>query len=283
MDSFRHCEALTRAADKDRFLSALFAPAAPRDGLFALCAFNIEVARVSETVREPMAGEIRLQWWRDVLTNTARGEVTANPVAAALLETIARWHLPPQPLLDLIDARSFDLYDDLMPSIAALEAYGRRTSSALITLASRILCGEHPAVAKAADAAGIAFALTGLMRVIARRASEGRLFIPSDVLARDGALAEDVLAGRTTDALRAALASLRNLARLHLAQFEELLPTLPPAAGPAFLPVALVPGYLDQMERRDYDPFRTVVDVPQWRRQWVLWRAARRYARTMRG
>ena len=52
-----------------------------------------------------------------------------------------------------------------------------------------------------------------------------------------------------------------------------------PAAMPAFLPVALVPGYLAAMERPGYDPFKTAVEVPQWRRQWVLWRAARRYSR----
>jgi phytoene synthase len=44
---------------------------------------------------------------------------------------------------------------------------------------------------------------------------------------------------------------------------------------PALLPVALVRAYLARMERADYDPFRTPVDVPQWRKQWLLWRAAR--------
>ena len=283
MDPFRHCETLTRDADKDRFLSALFAPADRRDALFALYAFNVEVARVGESVREPMAGEIRLQWWRDVLTGTARGDVTANPVAAALLDTMARCSLPPQDLLDLIDARSFDLYDDPMPSITALEGYAKRTSSALMALAARVLAGAHPALAPAADAAGIAYALTGLLRVVARHASQGQLFVPADVLERHGARAEEALAGEATSALRAALADVRSLARQHLAQFEALQPFLPTAAGSAFLPLALVPGYLALMERRDYDPFRTPIELPQWRRQWTLWRAARRFARVMKG
>ena len=59
------------------------------------------------------------------------------------------------------------------------------------------------------------------------------------------------------------------------------------APGPAEevwdrLPVALVPGYLSVMERPGYDPFRSAVEVSQWRRQWVLWRAARRWSRVMR-
>ena len=86
-DAFAHCEALVRAADKDRFLASLFAPAEHRAALLALYAFNIEVSRVREAVREPLPGEIRLQWWSDVLGGQGRGEVAANPVAAALLAT----------------------------------------------------------------------------------------------------------------------------------------------------------------------------------------------------
>ena len=88
-----HCEALVRAADKDRFLATLFAPAEHRGALFALYAFNLEVARVREVVREPLSGEIRLQWWSDVLRGEGRGEVGAHPVAAALRATIARYQL----------------------------------------------------------------------------------------------------------------------------------------------------------------------------------------------
>src|SRR5215467_1115017 len=93
-DAYAHCEALVRAADKDRFLAALFAPAEPRRHLFALYAFNGEIARVRELAREVLPGEIRLQWWRDVLNGEARGEVAASPVAAALRDTVARCALP---------------------------------------------------------------------------------------------------------------------------------------------------------------------------------------------
>jgi phytoene synthase len=74
LDPFAHCEHIVRAADKDRFLATLFAPANRRGALFALYAFNVEVARVREVAREPMAGEIRLQWWRDALERPGSGE-----------------------------------------------------------------------------------------------------------------------------------------------------------------------------------------------------------------
>src|SRR3984957_15107448 len=97
-DAFAYCAELVRTADRDRFLASLFAPADRRDALHALYAFNIEVTRVREVAREPLPGEIRLQWWSDVLNGEREGEAQANPVAAALLATVTRHRLPPPPL-----------------------------------------------------------------------------------------------------------------------------------------------------------------------------------------
>jgi len=275
-DGFAYCENLARAGDKDRWLASLFAPADRRRHLHALYAFNLEVARVRELAREPMAGEIRLQWWREVITGTRPGEAAANPVAAALLETIARFELSSETLADLIEARAFDLYDDPMPSMEAFAGYGRRTAAGLIELAAQVLGDAPPGVCEAAVPAGIAYATTGLLRAFALHASRGQLYLPADVLERHGVSLSEVFAGRTTDALRVAFAELRVFARTNFDDFAARRAALPPAVVPAFLSVALVPAYLDRTERRDYEPFTTPVDVPQWRRQWLLWRAARR-------
>src|SRR5690349_24980986 len=108
--SFRHCEDLVRAADKDRYLATLFAPDDRRGPLHALYAFAIEIGRVRERAREPMPGEIRLQWWREVLAGERAGEAAAHPVAAALTETVARFALPAQRLLELVAAHAVALY-----------------------------------------------------------------------------------------------------------------------------------------------------------------------------
>ena len=280
----RHCEALVRAADKDRFLATLFAPAEKRGPLFALYAFNSEIASVRERAREPMPGEIRLQWWHDVLNGERGGEAAANPVAAALIDTVGRFRLPVAPLLDLIEAHAFDLYDDPMPTLAAFEAYGRKTESSLIALAARIVADDiSAAIESAAEHGGIAIAIATVVRSFARHASRRQVYVPLDFLDRRGARAEHILAGRTTTELREALADLRAEARRHLEALEATLAELPAAIVPAFLPIALIPGYLSVMDRPDYDPFKSPVEVPQWHRQWMLWRAAGRYARAMQG
>jgi len=274
-DAFAHCGALLRAADKDRFLTSLFAPAEHRDALFALYAFNVEVAHVREVVREPVAGEIRLQWWSDVFDGARRGEVAAHPVAAALLASMARYRLPPDRFKALIEARRFDLYDEPMATLADLEAYADGASASLVALAAQILAaGSEPDIVALSHHAGLAHALAGLLAAFPIHAARGQLFIPLEILARHGADRLDV-SGAATPQLRAALAELRLCARHHLGAARQLLATAAPTLVPALLPVALAGPTLARMERRGYDPFVPVAIAP-WRRQWLIWRAARR-------
>jgi phytoene synthase len=275
-----HCEALVRAADKDRFLATLFAPAEHRPALYALYAFNVEIARVREVVHEPLAGEIRLQWWSDVLRGAGRGEVEANPVAAALLAAIVRYRLPVERIEALIDARRFDVYDDPMRTLADLEAYADGTSSGLIVLAAQILNdGRVLDIDALARHAGQAQAIAGLLKAFPIHAARGQLFVPREILERHGAQGSDAVSGQGTPELRAALAELRLSARRHLAAARDLIATAPASVVPALLPVALAGPTLARMERRDYDPF-VPVEIAQWRRQWLIWRAARRPPRT---
>ena len=263
--------------DRDRYLSALFAAESERPGLFALYAVNAEIARVRETVSEPLPGEIRLQWWRDFLLGLDHGSGTANPVAAALAEAIEAYTLPRQAFLALIDARVFDLYDDPMPSLGDLEGYCGETSSAIFQLAAIILNkGEDPGTAEISGHAGVAYALCGLMRALPWHASRGQMFLPEDLLARHGADQKQILAGETTPELRAALTELRAHVRHHLGRVRKMIGPVRQRVGPAFLPLALVEPFLKAMEAGGYDPLKQPISIPQFKRQWVIWRSARR-------
>ena len=259
---YDECEAILQARERDLWLCALFAPSARRPCLMALYAFAHEIARIADLVRDPMPGEIRLQWWREALVGEREGEMLAHPLAAAMRETILRHRLPVQALLDIIDARTFDLYHDPMPDRAALEAYCGATHGAVTRLACLILAapGEDPGGAEACGHAGVALGITAILRNYAWHFSRGRAFIPADVLAGPDPFGE-----------------MRAMAREHLALAYKALDALPLPArklvAPAFLPLSLVELYLRQMEKRGYDPATSALDVPQWRRQWALWRA----------
>jgi phytoene synthase len=275
-DAFAYCAELVRTADRDRFLSSLFAPAEYRGALHALYAFNVEVARVREVAREPLPGEIRLQWWSEVVNGGRAEEAAANPVASALLTVIERHRLAVPALTALLDARGFDLYDDPMARLADLEAYARKTSSALLALAAQILGGEGEVTEPVANPAGIAYAIAGLIRAFPLHAARRQLYVPLELLDRHGVEPQDIFAGKSSENLRGALAELQAIARRHLLAAHQQIATLPDAALPAFLPVALVRPSLDRLARRD--PFAPA-ELSPWRRQWLIWRAARNPAR----
>jgi 15-cis-phytoene synthase len=274
-DPYAHCESAVRAADKDRFLAALFAPAERRRHLYALYAFNSEIARVRDLAREALPGEIRLQWWRDAIAGEARGEVSANPIAAALLDTISTCGLSPDPLLRLIDAHAFDLYDDAMATLANLDAYARDTDGALMSLAARVLAGDDAAAAAAS--AGIAYAVTSRLRSFPADVARRQMFVPQELLDRHGVTRAAIEARQVSPELRAVLAELRDHAESAFAAFRHAAMEIPERCAPAFLAAAVVPLSLAKLGRAA-DPFGTV-ELPQWRRQWIIWRAARRWPR----
>jgi 15-cis-phytoene synthase len=276
-DAAAYCAELVRSADRERFLSTLFAPAEHRAALHALYAFNIEVARVRDAAREALPGEIRLQWWREVMGGERAGEASANPVAAALLAAIERCRLPAATLQALIEARRFDLYDEPMGRLVDLEAYVRATSSALLTLAVQILDGEvGEGTEVVANHAGIAHGIAGLLRAFPLHASRHQLYVPLESLERHGVDPQEIFAGRSSPNLRAAFAELESIALENLRAAHKKVASLPPAALPAFLPIALVRPSLARLARSD--PFRPA-EVSPWRRQWLIWCAAKNPAR----
>jgi len=265
-DDYAHCQALVRAADKDRFIATLFAPAERRPHLFALYAFNLEIARIGEIAHEPLAGEIRLRWWHDCLSG---GDVAGHPVASALLDSAQRRGLALEPLLDLIDARRFDVYPEPMATLVEFESYVRRTSSALIGMAAR-LTDETFIADETADAAGLAYGISALVSAGGAHAARGRVYVPADVLVRHGAGPDDVLAGRSSSTVTAALNDLILGAQRQYETFFARASHLPASVRVAFLPVATVPLTLRRLRARE-DLAQQVSELsPLWRLQALL-------------
>jgi phytoene synthase len=271
----QYCSDLVHKADRDRYISALFAPDAKRRHVFALYAFNIELSRIRDSIKEPGLGEVRLEWWRETIESIYAGVVPDHPVAQALHGAIEEGELTKLGFTNMIEARAFDLYDDPMPSLDALEGYLGETSCSLIQMASLVLAGKPAAsAADAAGHAGIAYGIVGLLRMIAIHRSRGQCYLPVDVLARHDVLPAHILAGRMSSAIRIVVREMREVARSHLLTARERLGGVPPAALPAFLHVSLVDIYLKRLEKPPGNLMTTVPEVQQLRRQWHVLKAA---------
>lgn len=271
-----HCLAVLRDTDRDRYLACLLAPAEKRGALAALYAFHAEIARVRDLVREALPGEIRLQWWRDLLEGTADGDALANPLAAALLDCVKAYRLPVAVLTDMIEARIFDVYNDPMESRSALEGYAGETASALMQLASLILDPERaPQSAEAAGHAGVAQTVAGTLLMLPIHRRRGQIYLPADLMAATGLTPEALLGGDNRQAAARAVEAFVGLGREHFAK-ARAANGISAANRPAFLPVALVPHVLRAAEKAGADALDRSLQPPQWRRQWWMWRALSR-------
>ncbi|WP_457301379.1 phytoene/squalene synthase family protein [Phyllobacterium sp. P5_D12] len=272
-----HCLQLLRAADPDRYLSVLYAPEDKRGALAALFAFNTEIARIRDLIHDPLPGEIRLQWWRDLINGTELGEASGNPVAAALLGTIKTYDLPRAAFDNYCEARIFDLYNDPMPSRNDLEGYCGETASALIQLASLMLdatkATEH---ANVAGHAGVAQAITGLLRLLPLHRRRGQIYIPADILAAVGCSGTVLLDGSDQSAAKRAIDAMIALAGDHFAKFENAVKTLPVTLRPAYLPAAITPTYLKKLKASGVNAATEIADISPLRRQWAMFRASTR-------
>jgi phytoene synthase len=217
MTGAEYCESLVRQADKDRFLATLFAPADRRADLYVVYAFDLETAAVAQRVRDPAAGEIRLQWWHDALSEAAAP--SGHPVADVLPATLAGRGIDRALPLLVIDARRRDLYTDRHQTEAEFEIVASESAGTIFRMAAEVLGGAaDEATRLACHHAGVA------------------------ALARQPALA-----------------------RRHGEAVKALLSCLPEAVLPALLPLVLMTG--------------NRAGLPQWRKQWLLWRASKNLAK----
>jgi len=225
--------AFVRQHDPDRYLAAIFAPAAKREALFALLAFNHELARAREVATSQIATLIRLQWWRDAVAEAASGRpARRHEVAGPLHQAITAGALDAAALAALVDAREAEADPEGIPTREAFGAYLRAGAGGLAVAAARLL-GAPDAALPAVQRLGALHGLAGVLRSIPAHAAQGRCLLPQDALAEAGLTAEAVIAEpATVEPLRRALAE---EGRVALAKAEAV----PRVALPAVLPAVL--------------------------------------------
>ncbi len=256
-----YCAEQVRAGDHDRFLTALFAPMDRREHLFGLFAFNLELARIAESVREPMLGAIRLQWWREAIEDARHGTVHRNPTIEAIAATIDR--MPPALVERMIDARALDFSEEPPASFDELMEYAAETGGVVTELAARILSPEQDTdgctIRTVCREVGIGWTLVGVARAVPFHAARGRVLLPYDLLAAEEVKVRDVIEGRSGQGLRRVAGRIVEEAARHLSMARAGCGRgrIARAVLPALLPAALADVYIRALRRSAYDPFQT--------------------------
>ena len=178
-----YCGNIVRQQDSDRFLLSLFASKQHRPALWALFAFNYEIAKTREVVSDTTIGLIRLQWWRDEIGKIYKGnKIQPNEILQALAQAIEEYNLPQKLFDDLIYAREFDLEGIPPANIEGLLKYCEYINAPLMRLALKIL-GEECNDTQVVDIS-VHYSLVGMIRSVPYMLKMQFLLLPQDILAQ---------------------------------------------------------------------------------------------------
>ena len=264
-----YCLEQIRRYDRDRYLAVVAAPRQAAADLAVLYAFNLEVARVRDSVTEPMLGRIRLQWWREAIAGVYEGKPRRHAVLESLADLHARRPLSRVHFERLIDARETE-FDDVIPAdLAALEAYADATSGDLLRLAAEA-AGLDPASGAGAEIirhVGIGFGLAGIARATLYLAQQRHTLLPQNLLAQHGVSLDLLYELKPQPGLNAAIAELAAAARRHLDAAKRL--PAPKPLLPALRIGTLARAALARLRQHDHDLFdpRSIAAGPRdvWR------------------
>lgn len=250
-----HCQMLIDQFDHDRYLTCLYAPEQIRQNLFALYSFNYEISRIREMVSEPMIGEIRLQWWRDALTDiTQGGPIRYHDVIGPLATAITAHNLSEDILMSIVDGRGQDLYDESPVTSTDLESYLAQTSGNLSCLAVHI-AGQND-IDELAQSLGMAWGYVGLIRSVPYHMSLKKNYIPQDLMEKNGHQGQAFLSPDDPENVAAIIRQLSDKAVTHLENIKQQKHRIKAETRSIFLLSALARSYLKTIERANYNPFQ---------------------------
>lgn len=272
-----YCADLVRDQDHDRYLTVLYAPESARAGLFALYAFNVELARVREQVSQPMLGDIRLTWWREGLETAYGGVPRSHPVLEAICAHVVTAGVPRELLEQCIEARLTDVYGEQPSSLKELLAYADLNGGALAEAALWVCLGHAPdaVLTEAVRCVGQAWTLTGILRAIGFHAAMQRVMLPADELVNAGIEPESLYQGEIGTEISDVVRRVHDAAVEALQAARPVLRRAPSRSRAAWLLAPLVQDYLKRIREAGYDMRAARLDQGELARQARLfWTAA---------
>lgn len=255
-----------RKYDYDRYICGIFADENARENLFALYAFNLEIAKIGEAVSEPMPGLLRLEWWRGAMRDLFHGGKIRNH---EILEKIAEMNketpLSEELFSKILEARVRDINNIQPENMAELLQYAEDTSSGLLLLALQTLGIRNSDASVAARHIGIAWALIGILRSAYINIPRSKFHFPLDMMnenkiTRDNYGSEKFLNGSKIVVKNIAEIAEKNIFEADLI-IKKLDKNVRKKSAPVFLLKKLSELHLKKIRKNDFDVFTRRIEI----------------------
>jgi len=267
-----YCQQKAAQSGSSFYYSFLFLPAERRRAITALYAFCREVDDIADDVADPSVARTKLAWWRTEVANLFEGH-PQHPVTRALEPFVAPFGLDRGRMNEIIDGMEMDLVHHRYADFEALKLYCHRAAGVVGQLSASIFGYSHPATLEYAEALGIAFQLTNIIRDVGEDARRDRVYLPADELAQFNLTAEDILARRGGEGFGQLmnLQAERAQSYYELA-FSKLAPADRESQRAGLIMAAIYRTLLDEIRRDGFRVLDRRVRLTPVRKLWIAWK-----------
>mmetsp|Transcript_11557 Transcript_11557/g.22735 ORF Transcript_11557/g.22735 Transcript_11557/m.22735 type:complete len:399 (+) Transcript_11557:188-1384(+) len=276
------CAEAVRSGDRPAFIAGTLMPADVRRQFYAIRYFNLELARIRDSVgSNEAAGALRCQWWRELVDEAYRGSSSENvsgskygmqghPVFPELKYAIQKSNLTRRWLDRMIDARQDDIGMQQPETLAEMEKYAEWTASSMLYLTLEMLNVRDAETDHAASHAGKAIGLANSLNGLPFLYAHGQLVLPSEIMTKHAlrswsferlaalAASSKPQEGRTPEeneelvhafqALTESVYDVAATAHGHLEHARALHDKIPKEAFPAFLVTVQASIFLERLQ-----------------------------------
>jgi phytoene synthase len=269
--SYEYCSHIAKSRAKNFYYSFVLLSQEQKNAMCAIYAFMRYCDDLSD---EPGAAAGPIERWRDDLTAALAGRSSSSsPLWPAFQDTVQRYRIPHPYFYEMIDGVLPDLQPRRIQTFDELYRYCYQVASVVGLTIIHIFGFDDPAAMPLAEKCGIAFQLTNILRDVREDAERDRIYLPAEDLARFGVTAEDLRAGRKTEAFARMMEFEASRARRYYDESRRLVALVHKRSRSSLW--ALITIYsrlLDRIRQSHYDVLARRIRLSTWEKALIVLR-----------
>jgi len=270
-ESYRQCQQIARRTGKNFYYSFLMMPRAKRQAMCAIYAFMRRSDDIADSTANPAVASEGLRQWRATVDAALRGETSSEPTLPALVDTVKRYGIEPRYFHELLDGTEMDQRVTRYECFEDVYRYCYHVASVVGLIVLPVFGYQDQAALVPAEACGIAFQLTNILRDVKEDAGLGRIYLPREDLKRFGVEEADIMSSQTTPQFIELMKFEAARAREYYAKAVPLLDMIEPdSRGTLAVMIGIYGGILDKIEKQNYAVFDGKIRLSTAEKLWIV-------------
>ena len=270
-ESYAICGRIARQTGKNFYYSFLVMPREKRAAMCAIYAFMRRSDDIADSAANPAVAMEGLRKWRSEVDGALNGGDASEPILPALADTVRRYRIPHRHFHELLDGTEMDQTITQYATFDDLYKYCYRVASAVGLVVLPIFGYKDKAALVPAEACGIAFQLTNILRDVKEDARMGRIYLPLEDLRRFGVSEDDIMNSHASPQFLELMKFEAARAREFYDKVRPLLDLIDAdSRGTLAVMIAIYGGILRKIEESNFAVFDGRVRLSTAEKLWIV-------------